>query len=134
MCWLLLASYSGVSRARIPAQSLARSLVPSLARCALADRLTTIRNSEQIAVVNRGVIVESGTWDELMATPNGLFASLAARQEEAAKEDEQVRRRLQSLPPLTEAAACMCRPSGLAPRRHAPLRSIGGVPLRLWRA
>ena len=32
MCWLLLASYSGVYRARIPAQSLARSLVPSLAR------------------------------------------------------------------------------------------------------
>ena len=39
----------------------------------IAHRLTTIRHSEQIAVVNKGVIVEHGTWEELMLVEGGIF-------------------------------------------------------------
>jgi len=53
----------------------------------IAHRLTTIRHSEQIAVVNKGRIVESGTWEELMLLENGIFRELAAKQEKAAEED-----------------------------------------------
>ena len=46
----------------------------------VAHRLTTIRHSEQIAVVNRGVIIETGTWEELMQIENGVFKELAEKQ------------------------------------------------------
>lgn len=41
----------------------------------IAHRLTTIRHSDQIVVVNRGQIVERGTHDELVAT-GGIYAAL----------------------------------------------------------
>ncbi len=41
----------------------------------IAHRLTTIRHSDQIVVVNRGQIVERGTHDELVAA-GGIYAAL----------------------------------------------------------
>jgi len=53
----------------------------------IAHRLTTIRNSDIIAVVNRGVIVEQGNWEELCAMEGGLFRKLAEKQQKASAED-----------------------------------------------
>ncbi|MBQ7516294.1 MAG: ATP-binding cassette domain-containing protein [Schwartzia sp.] len=48
-------------------------------RIVVAHRLSTIQNADRILVLDRGQIVEDGTYDELMAK-NGFFAELARRQ------------------------------------------------------
>ena len=48
-------------------------------RIVVAHRLSTIRQADRIHVVERGRIVESGTYDELILQ-DGLFAKLARRQ------------------------------------------------------
>ena len=45
---------------------------------AIAHRLSTVRDADQIAVLDRGRVVELGTYDELLAR-GGRFAELAAR-------------------------------------------------------
>jgi len=47
---------------------------------AIAHRLSTIRNADLIAVLDHGRVVETGTWDELIAA-GGRFAALAEREE-----------------------------------------------------
>ena len=41
----------------------------------IAHRLSTIRNADKIVVLDKGVIAEQGTHDELM-TLNGLYKKL----------------------------------------------------------
>ena len=48
-------------------------------RIVVAHRLTTIQNADRIYVVDKGRVVQQGTFDELMQK-NGLFAELAKRQ------------------------------------------------------
>ncbi|WP_415329010.1 NHLP bacteriocin export ABC transporter permease/ATPase subunit [Chryseobacterium sp. MMS23-Vi53] len=48
-------------------------------RIVIAHRLSTIKNADRIFVLDKGTIVESGNYDELMEK-NGLFAELAKRQ------------------------------------------------------
>lgn len=48
-------------------------------RLVIAHRLSTIRNCDRILVLERGKIVEDGTYDELLAK-NGAFAQLVALQ------------------------------------------------------
>jgi NHLM bacteriocin system ABC transporter ATP-binding protein len=48
-------------------------------RIVIAHRLTTIMNAERIYVLNKGSVVQSGTYHEL-AAQEGLFAELAKRQ------------------------------------------------------
>jgi NHLM bacteriocin system ABC transporter ATP-binding protein len=48
-------------------------------RIVIAHRLTTIREADRIFVMERGRLIESGTFDSLM-TGNGTFAALARRQ------------------------------------------------------
>jgi NHLM bacteriocin system ABC transporter ATP-binding protein len=48
-------------------------------RVVIAHRLSTIRHADRIFVLDRGRIVQAGTYDELMAR-DGLFADLARRQ------------------------------------------------------
>jgi ATP-binding cassette subfamily B protein len=43
----------------------------------IAHRLSTVRNADQIAVLDRGHIIESGTHTSLLAG-NGRYAALAA--------------------------------------------------------
>ena len=45
----------------------------------IAHRLSTVRNADQILVLDRGVLVEQGTHDELMAQ-KGLYFTLAQQQ------------------------------------------------------
>lgn len=51
----------------------------------IAHRLTTIRHSDKIAVLDHGRVVEEGTWDELIAR-NGTFAGLVRAAEANHKE------------------------------------------------
>jgi len=47
----------------------------------IAHRLSTIRGADKIAVVNKGAVVEQGTYDELLSIGDkGLFHLLASRQ------------------------------------------------------
>ena len=48
-------------------------------RIVIAHRLSTIRNCDRILVLDKGHIMEDGTYDELIAK-NGFFAQLVARQ------------------------------------------------------
>ena len=48
-------------------------------RIVIAHRLSTIKNCDRILVLDKGKIIEDGTYDELIAR-NGLFAELVARQ------------------------------------------------------
>lgn len=49
----------------------------------VAHRLSTIRRADVIAVMKKGVIVERGSHDELLADPNGAYASLVRLQQAA---------------------------------------------------
>ncbi|MFZ4931646.1 NHLP bacteriocin export ABC transporter permease/ATPase subunit [Chryseobacterium sp. Mn2064] len=48
-------------------------------RIIIAHRLSTIKNADRIYVMDKGTIVETGTYDELMEL-DGLFSQLAKRQ------------------------------------------------------
>lgn len=48
-------------------------------RIVIAHRLSTVRNADRIYVLDKGTIVEYGTYEELMEK-NGIFSSLAKRQ------------------------------------------------------
>ena len=48
-------------------------------RIVIAHRLSTIRNCDRILVMDKGTIIEEGTYDDLIAQ-NGYFAELVARQ------------------------------------------------------
>jgi ATP-binding cassette subfamily C protein len=48
-------------------------------RIVIAHRLSTIVNANRIYVMDRGTVVEQGTYDELLAL-GGLFTDLAKRQ------------------------------------------------------
>jgi len=46
----------------------------------IAHRLSTVKNADQIAVLDRGRIAELGTYEQLMTVPEGLFRRLVERQ------------------------------------------------------
>jgi ABC-type bacteriocin/lantibiotic exporter with double-glycine peptidase domain len=48
-------------------------------RVVIAHRLSTIENADKIFVLDKGQMVQQGTYQELMQQP-GLFAELARRQ------------------------------------------------------
>ena len=59
-------------------QEATKRLSGTLTMIIVAHRLSTIRHADQIVVLEAGRVVESGTWDELAARPDGHFRSLIA--------------------------------------------------------
>ena len=53
----------------------------------IAHRLSTIRGADKIAVLDKGTVVEEGTYDELLTT-GGLFSMLAKNREEMLATDK----------------------------------------------
>ena len=47
----------------------------------VAHRLSTIRNADVIVVLQSGVVVEQGSFEELSSRPNGAFQSLLQAQQ-----------------------------------------------------
>jgi len=52
---------------------------------AIAHRLSTLKNSDRIIVIDEGRIAECGTHEELMALPNGIYHKLVRIQTELTK-------------------------------------------------
>lgn len=50
----------------------------------IAHRLATIRKADKIVVIDKGVVIESGTHEQLIAAENGLYRSLSKLQFESA--------------------------------------------------
>ena len=46
----------------------------------IAHRLSTIKSANQIAVIQKGTIAESGSYAELLSRPDGIFKQLVDRQ------------------------------------------------------
>ena len=53
----------------------------------IAHRLSTVRRADKIVVLERGRVAEIGTHDDLLATPDSVYAKLYARQAFAAPEE-----------------------------------------------
>lgn len=49
-------------------------------RIVIAHRLSTVKNADRIYVLDKGAIVESGSYEELMEKEEGVFSKLAKRQ------------------------------------------------------
>jgi ABC-type multidrug transport system fused ATPase/permease subunit len=54
---------------------------------AIAHRLNTLIDFDQVIVLSRGQVIETGNPRELMQKPNGPFSSLLRGSDEALKED-----------------------------------------------
>jgi len=60
-------------------------LIKGRTTIAIAHRLSTLQNADRLLVLKDGEIVESGTHEELLAKPDGLFKHFVELQREVAK-------------------------------------------------
>jgi ABC-type multidrug transport system fused ATPase/permease subunit len=57
-------------------QEALENLMKNRTSIVIAHRLSTIRNSDKIVVLDRGVVVETGTHEDLMNNTTGLYRRL----------------------------------------------------------
>lgn len=55
----------------------------------IAHRLSTIQSADEVAVLENGVILEQGPYNELMSKPEGFFRELITHQSFSSKKREQ---------------------------------------------
>ncbi|CAF4868985.1 unnamed protein product, partial [Rotaria sp. Silwood2] len=55
----------------------------------IAHRLTTIRNADQIYVLDNGSVIEQGTHETLMAKEEGIYQAMVKRQQMVKIQDDQ---------------------------------------------
>jgi ABC-type glutathione transport system ATPase component len=107
----------------------------------VAHRLSTIMHSHQIIVLDKGIIAEQGTHDELLSRPNGLYAKMWARQQKTLElqadltqlaQEEAAHAATQKAAPSASPAPAVADSVSIqivgdshAPRRHAP-STVGG--------
>ncbi len=65
-----------------PAQAIVADSTRQLkaTRIVIAHRLSSVRGADRIVVLDQGRIVQQGSYHELLADQDGLFASLAGQQ------------------------------------------------------
>ena len=68
------------SESELLVQEALANLMANRTAIVIAHRLSTVRRANQIVVLERGRIVESGRHDELLARPGGAYARLHAMQ------------------------------------------------------
>lgn len=61
----------------------------------IAHRLSTIQSADEVAVLENGVIIERGTYTELMAKEGGFFRELITHQTFASKSKPRDKREIQ---------------------------------------
>ncbi|XP_028156516.1 ATP-binding cassette sub-family B member 10, mitochondrial [Ostrinia nubilalis] len=61
----------------------------------IAHRLSTIQSADEVAVLENGVVIEKGTYSELMAKEDGFFRELITHQTFASKSKSRDKRELQ---------------------------------------
>jgi ATP-binding cassette subfamily B (MDR/TAP) protein 1 len=69
----------------------------------VAHRLTTIRNADLIAVIQRGLVVETGTHDQLLRQPDGAYTQLVRLQQIHRQQDEEMYKDVKDLEGESEA-------------------------------
>jgi ABC-type multidrug transport system fused ATPase/permease subunit len=57
-----------------------RRLMRGRTTLVVAHRLSTVKDADQIVVLSNGSIAETGSHDELIAQPRGLYADLYRKQ------------------------------------------------------
>jgi len=80
--WLLILDEPTSALDRRAEAEVLRALQGIKSTCAMivvAHGLNPVRLADRIYVLDRGTVVEDGTWDQLMARPNGRLASIAAQ-------------------------------------------------------
>jgi ABC-type multidrug transport system fused ATPase/permease subunit len=63
-------------------QAVIHRLRGSMTIVLIAHRLSTVRGADRILVLDRGELVQAGSWDALTKDPGGAFAALLGKQRE----------------------------------------------------
>ena len=66
-------------------QEAIENLVDGRTVFAIAHRLSTLRNADRLIVMEDGRVAETGTHEELLAMPDGIYTKLVKMQSEISK-------------------------------------------------
>ena len=70
----------GTSRSEAAVQAALERLMEGRTTLIIAHRLSTVQRADQIAVMERGRVVECGSHEELLRLPDGAYSSLVNSQ------------------------------------------------------
>ncbi|KAJ6808791.1 ABC transporter B family member 11-like isoform X1 [Iris pallida] len=94
----------------------------------VAHRLTTVRNADTIAVLQRGSILEKGSHSQLLEDPNGAYCQLI-RLQEMNQNSHKGGRHEQNKPNLSSEGKRSASPSPLSNGSHPSFSASFGLPI-----